>query len=156
MNFFREKLPTSAHILVAAFLFTSTILITSCAGRDPRPVDTSQAGDNEKSCASLESEMSNIEKDILERFPKSDKSGSNAGLGVAGVFLIVPWFFMDFSKADEIEVSALIQRHNHLLIVAKDKECETNRERIPTLEEMKRKAKEEKAKDASEQSNTPK
>ena len=149
MEFLRTKLATSVCTLMTAILLASTLLLTSCAGRDPRPVETSQSGDSEKSCQALETEMANIESDILERFPKSDKSGSNTGLGIAGVFLIVPWFFMDFSKADEIEVSALIQRHNHLLITAKDKECETERERIPTLEEMKRKAKEEKTKNAS-------
>jgi hypothetical protein len=86
--------------------------------------------------------MEYLDKDILERFPNASKTGSNTGLGVAGVFLIVPWFFMDFSEADEIEVNALIERHNHLLITAKDKSCDTKRERLPTLKEMQRKAKE--------------
>jgi len=49
---------------------------------------------------------------------------------------------MDFSEADEIEVSALIERYNHLLIIAKDKSCDTKRERLPTLKEMQRQAKE--------------
>lgn len=149
MNFIRNSLTKPLCVLLTTILVSSSIFLTSCAGRDPRPVSTSQVGDIEKSCAVLESEMSNIEKDILERFPESDKSGSNTGLGIAGLFLIVPWFFMDFSKADEIEVSALIQRHNHLLIIANDNECETERERIPTLEEMKRKAKQERAKNTS-------
>ena len=83
-----------------------------------------------------------IDKDILEIFPNASKSGSNTGLGIAGVFLIVPWFFMDFSKADEIEVSALIERHNHLLITSQENSCESKRERIPTLVEMQRQAKE--------------
>jgi len=86
--------------------------------------------------------MDYIEKDILERLPDASKTGSNTALGVAGVFLIVPWFFMDFSEADEIEVSALIERYNHLLITAKDKSCDTQRERLPTLKEMQRQAKE--------------
>ena len=86
--------------------------------------------------------MEYLDKDILERFPDASKTGSNAGLGVAGAFLLVPWFFMDFSKADEIEVSALIERDNHLLIIAQDKSCDTKRERLPTLKEMQRQAKE--------------
>jgi hypothetical protein len=85
--------------------------------------------------------MEYLDKDILERFPDASKTGSNTGLGVAGLFLIVPWFFMDFSEADEIEVSALIERHNHLLITAQDKSCDTKRERLPTLKEMQRGAK---------------
>jgi hypothetical protein len=86
--------------------------------------------------------MEFIDKDILERFPDASKTGSNAALGVAGVFLIVPWFFMDFSDADEVEVSALIARHNHLLITAQNKSCDTKQVRIPTLIEMRRQARE--------------
>ena len=123
-------------------LIVSTILLASCAGRDPRPIQISQVGDNEKSCSTLETEMEFIDKDILERFPDASKTGSNAALGVAGVFLIVPWFFMDFSDADEVEVSALIARHNHLLITAKNKSCDTKQVRIPTLIEMRRQARE--------------
>ena len=138
----RIILVKSICVLMSSILFASTILLASCAGRDPRPIQISQVGDNEKSCSTLETEMEYIDKDILERFPDASKSGSNAGLGVAGVFLIVPWFFMDFSKADEIEVSALIERYNHLLITAQDKSCDTKRERLPTLIEMQRQAKE--------------
>jgi hypothetical protein len=138
----RKILIKSICVLMSSILFASTILLTSCAGRDPRPIQISQVGDRDKSCSTLETEMEYIDKDILERFPDASKTGSNTGLGVAGVFLIVPWFFMDFSEADEIEVSALIERYNHLLITAKDKSCDTKRERLPTLKEMRREAKE--------------
>jgi|TARA_B110000240_G_C13445222_1_gene430006 hypothetical protein len=131
----------SLCVLLSSTLFSSTILLTSCTGRDPRPIQTSQVGDKEKSCSTLETEMENIDKDILERFPNASKSGSNTGLGIAGVFLIVPWFFMDFSKADEIEVSALIDRHNHLLLTSQENSCASKRERIPTIVEMQRQAK---------------
>ena len=123
----RKKLFKSTCVLMSSILFASTILLASCAGRDPRPIQISQVGDNQKSCSTLETEMDYIEKDILERLPDASKTGSNTALGVAGVFLIVPWFFMDFSEADEIEVSALIERYNHLLITAKDKSCDTQR-----------------------------
>jgi hypothetical protein len=49
---------------------------------------------------------------------------------------------MDFSDADEVEVSALIARHNHLLITAQNKSCDTKQVRIPTLIEMRRQARE--------------
>jgi len=138
----RKILVKSICVLMSSILFASTIFLASCAGRDPRPIQISQVGDHEKSCSTLETEMEYIDKDILERFPDASKTGSNTGLGVAGAFLIVPWFFMDFSKADEIEVSALIERYNHLLITAQDKSCDTKRERLPTLQEMQRQAKE--------------
>ena len=140
-----RKIPSkSVCVLMSSMLFASTIFLTSCAGRDPRPIQISQIGDRDKLCSTLETEMEYLEEDILERLPDVSKTGSNTGLGVAGVFLIVPWFFMDFSEADEIEVSALIQRYNHLLITAQDKSCDTKRERLPTLKEMQSEAREAK------------
>ena len=94
--------------------------------------------------------MGFLEKDILERVPHASNTGSNTALGVAGAFLIVPLFFMDFSEADEIEVSALIERYNHLLITAQDKSCDTKRERLPTLKEMQNEAREAKKEKSAE------
>jgi len=53
------------------------------------------------------------------------------GLGVAGVFLLVPWFFMDFTKSEQIEAEALRDRYNQLLVLAVDKNCGFNRQPIP-------------------------
>lgn len=146
----RKELNKSISVLMSSVLFASTILLTSCAGREPRPIQISQIGDRDKSCDTLEAEMGFLEKDILERVPNSSNTGSNTALGVAGAFLIVPLFFMDFSEADEIEVSALIQRYNHLLITAQDKSCDTNRERLPTLKEMQNEAREAKKEESAE------
>ena len=49
--------------------------------------------------------------------PASDKTAKNVALGIAGWFLLVPWFFMDFSQAEQTEINALRQRHNHLLFL---------------------------------------
>jgi len=37
---------------------------------------------------------------------------------MAGSFLLVPLFFMDISKSEQVEVNALAKRCNHLLEVA--------------------------------------
>ncbi|MEM8845174.1 MAG: hypothetical protein AAGB35_09045 [Pseudomonadota bacterium] len=129
-------------ISISAVLIFTTITISGCAGRHPQPMQTYQPGDEDKSCARLNSEMENLETEILERFPGASKTGSNVGLGIAGAFLLVPWFFMDFSEADEIEVDALIKRHNHLLLAAQDKGCETDQERIPSIDELQKQARE--------------
>ena len=54
--------------------------------------------------------------------PASDKTAKNVALGIAGCFLLVPWFFMDFSQAEQTEINALRQRHNHLVILAGEKD----------------------------------
>lgn len=92
-----------------------------------------QYGDNSKSCAALELEMTNIETEVNRLIPKTDKVGKNAVLGTAGAFLLVPLFFMDFSQAEQIEINAFRQRYNHLAIVSMEKNCES--ERKPILEE---------------------
>ncbi|MGA0024237.1 MAG: hypothetical protein ACO3F9_06275 [Burkholderiales bacterium] len=91
-----------------------------CAGRTPNPVQTYQYGDEKRSCAGLRSELSNIDADIQRKLPDSEKTGSNVALGVAGAFLLVPWFFMDFSKADQVEIEALRRRYNSLVIIEAD------------------------------------
>jgi hypothetical protein len=90
-----------------------------------------QYGDHQKTCLALEREMAFIETEIQRLMPKTDKTGKNVALGVAGAFFLVPWFFMDLSQAEQMEVDAYRQRYNHLLIIAGDKECGTDRQQIP-------------------------
>lgn len=113
-----------ASFLIALFLF-------SCAGRAANPVMVHQYGDDRKSCKALELELSQIEQEIQRLVPKTDKTGKNVALGVAGVFFLVPWLFMDLSQAEQIEVNAYRQRYNHLVIMATEKECGIERETIP-------------------------
>ena len=98
-------------------LVSVALLCAGCAGRTPNPVSMFQPGDNTLSCAGLEMVMSNCEQEIASLLPKSDKTGSNVALGVAGAFLIVPLFFMDFSEADKVELEAWRRRYNHLVVI---------------------------------------
>ena len=107
-------------------------LLTACAGRAANPVMVNQYGDRDKSCRALQSELEFIESEVHRLAPKTDKTGSNVALGVAGAFLLVPWFFMDFSDAEQIEVNAYRQRYNNLVILADEKECGLGKEVIPT------------------------
>ena len=47
---------------------------------------------------------------------------------------LVPFFFMDLSKAEQVEVNALIKRYNHLLEIGEVKGCSSEREAIPDFE----------------------
>lgn len=95
----------------------------ACAGRTPNPVPSYQYGDDKRSCNGIKAELANTEADIMTKIPEADKTGQNVALGVAGVFLIVPWFFMDLSKADQVELEALRRRYNTLVIMASEKQC---------------------------------
>ncbi|MET4694314.1 hypothetical protein [Endozoicomonas lisbonensis] len=111
-------------------LFVSATL-SGCAGRTAHPVTIRQYGDENRSCAALESELRFIELEISRLVPKTDKTGKNVALGVAGAFFLVPWFFMDLSQAEQIEIDAFRQRYNYLAGLTVDKRCDKPRQQIP-------------------------
>jgi len=134
--------------MIVAAVATGLVL-AGCAGRDPNPVFIQQYGDREKSCETLEVEISQIEQEIQRLVPQTNKTGKNVALGVTGVFLIVPLFFMDLSQAERIEVEAYRQRYNHLVIIATEKGC-SKRETIAPFDAEAEEATEEDAEDEGE------
>jgi len=106
-----------------AFLMLGIFLFANCAGREPNLVKVHQFGDEEKSCMTLEREIIFIEEEIRRLVPKTDKTGKNVALGVTGAFFMVPLFFMDFSKAEKMEINALRERYNYLTTLAAEKGC---------------------------------
>lgn len=112
--------------------------VSACGGRVAQPVMVSQYGDANKSCDALEFEMKNIEGEIQRLLPKTDKTGKNVALGVAGWFLIVPWFFMDFKNAEQQEYTAYRQRYMQLATIATDKKCGYKPQTLPSVEEMRK------------------
>jgi len=109
----------------------SALLLLGCAGREAHPISVHQHGDEKKSCKALEMELAFTEDRIRRLLPETEKTGKNVALGVAGVFLIVPWFFMDLTKSEKIEVEALRQRYNQLIMLSEDKHCGFDKKQIP-------------------------
>ena len=122
---------------VLILLFSFQIFAYGCGGRAANPVMSSQYGDQKKSCNALRIELSQTEQELRRLMPDTDKTGKNALLGVAGLFLIVPWFFMDFKGAEEVEVNALRNRYNTLAIMASEKNCGFKVAEPPKKEEPK-------------------
>ena len=112
-------------------LLFAAIVVAGCGGRAANPVMVHQYGDERKSCKAIERELQFIEEEITRLVPKTDKTGKNVALGITGWFFIVPWFFMDLSQAEQIEVNAYRQRYNHLVVLAADKNCGMERQQIP-------------------------
>lgn len=117
--------------VINCLIICFVLISTGCAGRAANPVSVVQPGDSEKSCDAIKHELAFVESEIKRLIPDSEKTGENVALGVAGVFLIVPWFFMDFSESEKIEINALRQRYNYLAIVYNDKKCGDAIEPIP-------------------------
>ncbi len=124
--------------LVSVFLMLNVLLLSACGGRTATPVMISQYGDQDKSCKALKYELTTVQSEIQRLLPKTDKTGKNVALGVAGWFLLVPWFFMDFKNAEQTEYEAYRQRYNHLATIAMSKNCGIDAEKYPSVEEMKK------------------
>lgn len=119
---------------VVCSITLAALILTGCAGRPANPVMVYQHGDEGRSCDALERELDLIGEDILALMPQTDKADKNTQLGVAGIFLLVPLFFMDISKAEQVEVNALTKRYNHLLGIAAEKHCGFDLQPIPDFQ----------------------
>jgi hypothetical protein len=67
--------------------------------------------------------ISENQRKIEEMIPKKSKSAKNVTLGVVGLAVWPAWLFMDFSKAEQIEIRALQERNNWLYTLAAEKQC---------------------------------
>lgn len=102
-----------------------TVTLAGCAGQEARPVQVTMPGDADLNCAALQVAIAEVDSNIkAKKNDKVQKDGYNAMLFVGGCFLIVPFFFMDFKKSQEIELDALMQRRAHFRALAAQKECE--------------------------------
>jgi hypothetical protein len=111
-------------------------LVIGCGGRTANPVMASQYGDSQKTCRGLEFEMQSVQGEIQRLLPDRDKTAQNVALGVAGAFVLVPWFFMDFKNAEATEYEAYRQRYNHLASIALDKRCDVKPTQYPTAQQL--------------------
>jgi len=115
-------------------LFFSFILV-SCAGSPPKPVAVVQSGDYDLTCAQLTSKINAAAQFGNEL--RSDETGKwkkNIGLAAAGGLFIVPYFFMDLTEGDDVEINAAKARYIHLHRIAVSKSCEGFDKNEPILD----------------------
>ncbi|PLX67383.1 MAG: hypothetical protein C0602_10705 [Denitrovibrio sp.] len=139
-------------MLKRIFIMTLVVsLFISCAKRVPHTVQAYQPGDEARKCSSLLSEVSYYHNKISGKMGEvNSRTGKNAALGVAGVFLIVPWFFMDMSGAEKTELESYKMRIDRLQLIAMDKECNFTPVKFENIEE-----KNSEARNELENSETP-
>jgi len=121
-------------------LLIMTVFFAGCAGREANPIAIYLPGDENRSCEGLKAEVAQLQADMQRLLPKTNKGVTNTLWATAGVFFIVPFFFMDLKDAEKIEFDAMRRRHNRLLIYAAEKNCDMSgvtAERIPSIEERK-------------------
>ena len=109
-------------MLKKGLIVAISALATACAGRDPQPVATVQVTDANATCAMIaaEIEANNIKVRELAG-EEGGKVAQNVAAGVAGVFIPVLWFAMDFKGAASKEVTALQARQQYLTTLATER-----------------------------------
>ena len=114
-----------------SFLFSSriqlaaaTAFFVSCAGRAPQPVAVVQFQDKSMNCAAIYAEVESNNKQITALAKeKGLKVGQNVATGVAGLFIPVLWFGMDWQGTQDKEIAALQSRQQYLAILAEQRGC---------------------------------
>ena len=72
----------------------------------------------------IEYEIYQIRNDITELYSQAAKSRKKKrALSVLTIFTPLAYVFSDLRKAEKIEINALQKRHNHIVMIAKKKEC---------------------------------
>ena len=112
-------------------LALAALHLAGCAGRQANIATIYQPGDEQRSCEGIEAELNVTQQEILRLIPQADKTAKNWILGTAGWFFIVPFFFMDLSRAEQQEINAHRHRYNYLLEIAKTRGCHTERTELP-------------------------
>jgi hypothetical protein len=79
------------------FIATSTVALGACAGRAPQPVAVVQPQDQYMDCTAISAEVQANNNRISElASEKGLKVGQNVAAGVAGLFIPVLWFGMEW------------------------------------------------------------
>jgi hypothetical protein len=100
-------------------LLATLAALAACAGRAPNPVAAVQDRDRHADCQAVQAEITANNAQIAELGRESGaKVAQNVAAGVAGVFIPVLWFAMDFQNAAGREANALEQRNAYLVQLA--------------------------------------
>lgn len=106
---------------IAGILATGLTTI-GCAGRAPAPVSVVQATDQFADCAAIQAEIAANNVKVQKLADEEGwKTAQNVAAGVAGVFIPVLWFGMDFQQAASKEAQALQARQQYLGVLSQQR-----------------------------------
>ena len=98
--------------------------LAGCAGRSPEPVAMMQPQDQQMDCAAISMEVqANNAKVQKLASDQGLKTSQNVAAGVAGVFVPILWFGMDFQDTADKETVALQNRQQYLGSMAAQRRC---------------------------------
>lgn len=102
-----------------------SLISVGCTTTVPITVPVAQAGDSTLSCDAITNEMQQmITAQLQANGDKNRQTGTNAALGVAGIFTLgIPWFFMNIGDTPTIEERAAKARYDRLQQMGVDRNC---------------------------------
>src|ERR1700754_3259059 len=99
-------------------------LLCRCAGRAPAPVAVVQSQDNLMDCNAIMIEVQSNKAKVQQLATDQGwKTTQNVAAGVAGFFVPVLWFGMDFQGTADKETQALQARQQYLASLAAQRRC---------------------------------
>lgn len=109
-------------------ILITSIVVTSCAGRDPQLVSVVQPYDSQMNCAAILAEIdANNKKIEALASEKGLKVAQNVLTGVGGLIVPVLWFGMDWKGSQDKEIQALQSRQQYLATLAQQRGCGSKR-----------------------------
>ena len=97
---------------------------SGCAGRAPAPVAVIQPQDQFMDCTAIMAEVGNNNAKVQQLASDQGlKTTQNVAAGVAGIFIPVLWFGMDFQGTADKETQALQARQQYLASLAGQRRC---------------------------------
>jgi hypothetical protein len=100
------------------------VALAGCADRSPVPVAVVQPQDQFMDCTAIMAEVgSNNAKVQQLASDQGLKTTQNVAAGVAGIFIPVLWFGMDFQGTADKETQALQARQQYLASLAAQRRC---------------------------------
>jgi hypothetical protein len=109
----------------ALSMVAASLISVGCTTSVPNAVPVAQAGDSTLSCDAITNEMQQmIAAQLQANSDKNRQTGTNAALGVAGIFTLgIPWFFMNIGDTPTIEERAARARYERLQQMGIDRHC---------------------------------
>ncbi|TCR78705.1 hypothetical protein [Rhizobium sp. BK376] len=119
-----RKTFSAGPLAITAFL-CSSIILSSCGGREAHPIASTSVGDGGMDCGGITREFAANERQIIATVKeRSQAQGKNVILGATGVLLFWPaLFFMDPKSPEKIEIDALRNRNQVLTDLARSRKC---------------------------------